>query len=42
MPAATHPASEDTSTLPPYVLALKERIAYLPEQNVARVLRADI
>ncbi|HTV87319.1 MAG TPA: bifunctional (p)ppGpp synthetase/guanosine-3',5'-bis(diphosphate) 3'-pyrophosphohydrolase [Dyella sp.] len=40
MPAATHPASEDTSTLPPYVLALKERIAYLPEQNVARVLRA--
>ncbi|RDS82561.1 RelA/SpoT family protein [Dyella psychrodurans] len=40
MSAATHPASEDTSTLPPYVLALKERIAYLPEQNVARVLRA--
>lgn len=26
--------------LPPYVLALKERLAYLPEQNVARVLRA--
>jgi GTP diphosphokinase / guanosine-3',5'-bis(diphosphate) 3'-diphosphatase len=40
MSAATHPASEDTSTLPPYVLALRERIAYLPEQNVARVLRA--
>jgi GTP diphosphokinase / guanosine-3',5'-bis(diphosphate) 3'-diphosphatase len=40
MTAATHPASEDTSALPPYVLALKERIAYLPEQNVARVLRA--
>lgn len=40
MTAATHPASEDTSVLPPYVLALKERLAYLPEQNVARVLRA--
>ncbi len=40
MPAATHPSAEDTSALPPYVLALKERIAYLPEQHVARVLRA--
>ena len=40
MPAATHPSVEDTSALPPYVLALKERIAYLPEQHVARVLRA--
>jgi GTP diphosphokinase / guanosine-3',5'-bis(diphosphate) 3'-diphosphatase len=40
MTAVTRPASEDTSALPPYVLALKERIAYLPEQNVARVLRA--
>jgi guanosine-3',5'-bis(diphosphate) 3'-pyrophosphohydrolase len=40
MPAVTHPASEDTSTLPPYVLALKERIAYLPEQHVERVIRA--
>ncbi|GLQ96859.1 RelA/SpoT family protein [Dyella mobilis] len=40
MTAATHPASEDTSVLPPYVLALKERIAYLPEQHVARVVRA--
>jgi guanosine-3',5'-bis(diphosphate) 3'-pyrophosphohydrolase len=40
MPAATHPASEDTSVLPPYVLALKERISYLPEQHVARVIRA--
>jgi len=38
--AATHPAHEGTSALPPYVLALKERIAYLPEQHVARVLRA--
>ncbi|GGA09433.1 RelA/SpoT family protein [Dyella caseinilytica] len=40
MTVATHPAPEDTSALPPYVLALKERIAYLPEQHVARVLRA--
>jgi guanosine-3',5'-bis(diphosphate) 3'-pyrophosphohydrolase len=40
MTAATHPAPEDTTALPPYVLALKERIAYLPEQNVARVVRA--
>jgi GTP diphosphokinase / guanosine-3',5'-bis(diphosphate) 3'-diphosphatase len=40
MTAATHPASKDTSVLPPYVQALKERIAYLPEQHVARVLRA--
>jgi GTP diphosphokinase / guanosine-3',5'-bis(diphosphate) 3'-diphosphatase len=40
MTAATHPAPGDTSALPPYVQALKERIAYLPEQNVARVLRA--
>lgn len=40
MTAATHPASEDTSALPPYVLALKERIGYLPEQHVARVVRA--
>jgi len=28
------------SALPPYVLALKERIAYLPEGQVERVLRA--
>jgi GTP diphosphokinase / guanosine-3',5'-bis(diphosphate) 3'-diphosphatase len=40
MTAVTHPASEDTPVLPPYVLALKERIAYLTEQNVARVVRA--
>ncbi|QAU24345.1 bifunctional (p)ppGpp synthetase/guanosine-3',5'-bis(diphosphate) 3'-pyrophosphohydrolase [Dyella sp. M7H15-1] len=40
MTAATHPVPEDTPVLPPYVLALKERIAYLSEQNVARVLRA--
>jgi guanosine-3',5'-bis(diphosphate) 3'-pyrophosphohydrolase len=30
----------DLSTLPPYVLALKERIAYLPEAQVQRVLLA--
>ena len=30
----------DPSALPPYVLALKERIAYLPEAQVALVLRA--
>jgi GTP diphosphokinase / guanosine-3',5'-bis(diphosphate) 3'-diphosphatase len=40
MTAVTHPASEDTPVLPPYVLALKERIAYLTEQNIARVVRA--
>src|ERR1700743_29057 len=40
MTAATHPAAEDTYALPPYVLALKERIAYLSEQNVERVVRA--
>jgi guanosine-3',5'-bis(diphosphate) 3'-pyrophosphohydrolase len=40
MPAVTHPESVDTSSLPPYVLALKERVAYLPEDQVMRVLRA--
>jgi len=40
MSAATHPGSVDTSVLPPYVLALKERLEYLPEPQVARVLRA--
>src|SRR5579871_4509471 len=39
MTAATHPASGD-SVLPPYVLALKERLAYLSEAHVARVVRA--
>jgi len=38
--ATTHPDPVDTSSLPPYVLALKERIAYLPPEQVARVLRA--
>jgi GTP diphosphokinase / guanosine-3',5'-bis(diphosphate) 3'-diphosphatase len=40
MTTATHPASAEMSMLPPYVLALKERIAYLPEAQVERVLRA--
>ncbi|MBT2115736.1 bifunctional (p)ppGpp synthetase/guanosine-3',5'-bis(diphosphate) 3'-pyrophosphohydrolase [Dyella sp. LX-66] len=40
MSATTHPDPADTSSLPPYVLALKERIAYLPPEQVARVLRA--
>jgi guanosine-3',5'-bis(diphosphate) 3'-pyrophosphohydrolase len=40
MTAAAHPASVDLSALPPYVLALKERIAYLSDAQVERVLRA--
>ena len=40
MTAAIHPATVDLSALPPYALALKERISYLPEAQVARVLRA--
>ncbi|HWX65199.1 MAG TPA: bifunctional (p)ppGpp synthetase/guanosine-3',5'-bis(diphosphate) 3'-pyrophosphohydrolase [Rhodanobacter sp.] len=40
MTAAIHPASVDLSALPPYVLALKERIAYLSDAQVERVLRA--
>ncbi len=40
MTAAAHPASTDPAALPPYVLALKERIGYLPEAQVERVLRA--
>ncbi|TPG11713.1 bifunctional (p)ppGpp synthetase/guanosine-3',5'-bis(diphosphate) 3'-pyrophosphohydrolase [Rhodanobacter glycinis] len=40
MTAAAHPASVDLSALPPYVLALKERIAYLSNAQVERVLRA--
>ncbi|WP_426702033.1 RelA/SpoT family protein [Rhodanobacter sp. Col0626] len=40
MTAAMHLAPVDLSALPPYVLALKERIAYLPEAQVERVLRA--
>jgi len=40
MPAVTDSSAPDTSTLPPYVLALKERVAYLPEPQVERVIRA--
>src|SRR5215469_6051609 len=40
MPAVTDSSPLDTSTLPPYVLALKERIAYLAPEQVARVRRA--
>ena len=40
MPAATTSAPVDPSSLPPYVLALKERIAYLPEAKIALVLQA--
>jgi guanosine-3',5'-bis(diphosphate) 3'-pyrophosphohydrolase len=40
MTAATKSAPVDPSSLPPYVLALKERIAYLPEAQIERVLRA--
>ncbi|WP_426690207.1 RelA/SpoT family protein [Rhodanobacter ginsengiterrae] len=40
MTAATHTATVDLSALPPYALALKERINYLPEAQVERVLRA--
>jgi len=40
MPAVTDSNPQDSSTLPPYVLALKERVAYLPEAQVARVIRA--
>ncbi len=40
MTAAVDSTSVDPSELPPYVLALKERIGYLPEEQVERVLRA--
>ncbi|HEY8585772.1 MAG TPA: bifunctional (p)ppGpp synthetase/guanosine-3',5'-bis(diphosphate) 3'-pyrophosphohydrolase [Rhodanobacter sp.] len=40
MPAASHPATADAPALPPYALALKERVAYLPEGQVERVLKA--
>jgi guanosine-3',5'-bis(diphosphate) 3'-pyrophosphohydrolase len=40
MTAATHPGSVDLSVLPPYVLALKERVAYLSEAQIAKVIRA--
>lgn len=40
MTSANPSASVDLSTLPPYVLALKERIAYLSDDQVMLVLRA--
>jgi guanosine-3',5'-bis(diphosphate) 3'-pyrophosphohydrolase len=40
MPATAPPAPVDPAAWPPYVLALKERIAYLPPAQVAQVLRA--
>ncbi len=40
MPAATPPTAAEPPSLPPYVLALKERVAYLPEPKVALVLQA--
>src|SRR3546814_17055897 len=40
MTAATHPATVDLSALPPYALALKERIAYLPDAQLERVFVA--
>ncbi|WP_049622480.1 RelA/SpoT family protein [Frateuria defendens] len=38
--AAVAPA--DPAVLPPYVLELKDRVAYLPERQVERVLRAYV
>jgi guanosine-3',5'-bis(diphosphate) 3'-pyrophosphohydrolase len=40
MPATAPPAPVDPAAWPPYVLALKERIAYLPPAQVTLVLRA--
>ena len=40
MTATAPPTPVDPGALPPYVLALKERIAYLPEAQVTLVLRA--
>ncbi|MEO5811173.1 MAG: bifunctional (p)ppGpp synthetase/guanosine-3',5'-bis(diphosphate) 3'-pyrophosphohydrolase [Rhodanobacter sp.] len=40
MPAATHPASADLSVLPPYALALKESVAYLPVEQIELVMHA--
>jgi guanosine-3',5'-bis(diphosphate) 3'-pyrophosphohydrolase len=40
MPATAPPAPVDPAAWPPYVLALKERIAYLPPAQVTQVLRA--
>jgi guanosine-3',5'-bis(diphosphate) 3'-pyrophosphohydrolase len=40
MTTTAPPAPVDPPAWPPYVLALKERVAYLPEAQVAQVLRA--
>ncbi|MEO6927294.1 MAG: HD domain-containing protein, partial [Rhodanobacter sp.] len=40
MTATAPPTPVDPGVLPPYVLALKERIAYLPEAQATLVLRA--
>ena len=40
MTAAPHPTTVDLSALPPYALALKERVAYLSEAQLERVLQA--
>ncbi|MDE2157247.1 MAG: HD domain-containing protein, partial [Xanthomonadaceae bacterium] len=40
MTAAAPPASVDIAALPPYVLALRERIAYLPGGQIERVMGA--
>jgi guanosine-3',5'-bis(diphosphate) 3'-pyrophosphohydrolase len=40
MPTSAVAETADAAALPAYVLALKERIAYLPEEQVARVVAA--
>ncbi|MBD8897481.1 bifunctional (p)ppGpp synthetase/guanosine-3',5'-bis(diphosphate) 3'-pyrophosphohydrolase [Rhodanobacter sp. DHG33] len=40
MTAASTPVVIDPASLPPYVLALKDQLGYLPEPQVQRVLRA--
>jgi guanosine-3',5'-bis(diphosphate) 3'-pyrophosphohydrolase len=40
MTATAPPVPVDPSAWPPYVLALKERLAYLPDAQVVQVLRA--
>ncbi|MBD8872794.1 bifunctional (p)ppGpp synthetase/guanosine-3',5'-bis(diphosphate) 3'-pyrophosphohydrolase [Rhodanobacter sp. DHB23] len=40
MTAASTPVDIDPAVLPPYVLALKEQLGYLPEPQLERVLRA--
>ncbi|HKR76892.1 MAG TPA: bifunctional (p)ppGpp synthetase/guanosine-3',5'-bis(diphosphate) 3'-pyrophosphohydrolase [Rhodanobacter sp.] len=40
MTAASTPVATDPAALPPYVLALKDQLGYLPETQLERVLRA--